>query len=341
MPQPNLLLAGFVKCGTTSLAKYLAHHPAVLVPAAKELYYLVDGDSPLASMRAAIDRMSAADRCLKPGPCRYSDYFPTGAGERYALDATPHYYSQTAALEYARAQRNAKLVFMIRDPVARVVSSFRFFRGMFQEYPAASFEGFVEALLDMDGKRDAYRRRIRKAFFRYLFDVELDMGCFERHFARWRSVVDDKRMFIGTMEEIRDNPRQLMRRLCSFLDLDAAIYDTFHFTPYMQSYAVRSPLLQRLSRRVGREDLMRYDRLDRHHSPFHRVVNDSARRVLDGIYQTIQVGRGAEIDRRAAERLYDFYLPHNLRLRDRYGIDYVAPGRAAEELRPASATALG
>jgi len=340
MPQANLLLAGFDKCGTTSLAKYLAHHPGVLVPAAKELYYLIDGDSPLASMRVAIDRMVAAERSEKAGPCSYSDYFPVGVGERYCLDATPHYYSQNAALDYARANPDVKVIFMIRDPVARIVSSYRFYCGMFQEYPPESFSGFVDALLDVDGKRDAYRHRIPKAFFRYLFDVELDMGWYERHFSRWRSVVGRQRMFIGTMEELREVPGVLMRRLCRFLDLDAAIYDTFDFTPYMQSYEVRRPRLQRLSRWLSREDLMRYDRIERYHSPFHRIVNQAARRALDGLYRRMQVGRSAEVDHRSTAHLYDFYLPHNRRLRNAYGIDYadcVVPAVAARELRHAAA----
>lgn len=332
MFQPNLLLVGFVKCGTTSLAKYLANHPGVLTPATKELYYLTDDGSPLRSMLAAINRMRAAEPCHSTPPWRYADYFPPNAGQRYAIDATPHYYSQAAALDYARDHRDVKIIFMVRDPVARLVSSYRFFRGMFQEYPEVSLAGFVDALLDVDEKRDVYRRRIRKEFFRYLFDVELDMGCYERHFATWLSAIDGGRVFIGTMEELRDSPKALMRRLCCFLDLDGTIYETFGFTPYMQSYAVRLPLLQRLGRRFGKEDLMRYDRIDRYQSPFHSIANDRIRKILDHVYQRLQTRHPDDIDICALRRLHDFYLPYNLRLRDRYGIDYVGAGIDAQQL---------
>jgi hypothetical protein len=304
MPQPNLLLAGFVKCGTTSLAKYLGHHPAVLVPVANELYYLIDRDSPLASTRAAIGRMRSAAHSINGHPCGYPDYFPVRNGERYALDATPHYYPQTAALDYARADPDVKVVFMIRDPVARLVSSYRSIHGMLQEYPPASFERFVDTLLDANAKCNAYRRRIRRAYFRYLFDVELDMGCYERHFARWRSAIGRERMFIGTMEEFREVPGVLMRRLCRFLGLDPATYDAFDFAPEAR---------------------------------FNRVMDQAAWVALDGSCRNIQIGRAPDLDHRTLARLYDFYLPHNRRLRDAYGIDYVMPGLSPKELRAAAA----
>jgi hypothetical protein len=228
MPDPNLLLVGFVKCGTTSLSMHLAAHPDISTPAIKELYHLIDGSSPLTSMRPAVNRQTGDERLPNPSARSYSEHFPI-ENRRYALDATPWYYSQEVALRYATCNPGVKTIFMLRDPVRRIVSSYRFFQGMLQEYPAGSFTEFVEALLDKYDTQSGYRMRIRKDFFRYAFDCELDMGCYERHISKWRSAIGEKRVFIGKMEDLRDDPKRLMIRLCSFLDLDPVIYSEFDF----------------------------------------------------------------------------------------------------------------
>src|SRR4051812_36912141 len=98
LSNPNLLIVGFVKCGTTSLAKYLTDHPQVAAPVAKELYYLIDEDSDLQSMQPIINTLAFGRNAKGAGG--YIDFFPDTAGCRYALDATPFYYSQQAALDY-------------------------------------------------------------------------------------------------------------------------------------------------------------------------------------------------------------------------------------------------
>ena len=39
MSFPNLLIAGFPKCGTTSLHHYLSEHPQIYMPKQKELHF--------------------------------------------------------------------------------------------------------------------------------------------------------------------------------------------------------------------------------------------------------------------------------------------------------------
>ena len=39
MKKPNFIIAGFPKCGTTSLHHYLNEHPAIFMPEQKELHF--------------------------------------------------------------------------------------------------------------------------------------------------------------------------------------------------------------------------------------------------------------------------------------------------------------
>lgn len=321
MPDANLLLVGFVKCGTTSLSMHLAAHPDISTPAIKELYHLIDSSSPLASMRPAVSRQTGDERLPNLSTRSYSEHFPI-ENRRYALDATPWYYSQEVALRYASCNPGVKTIFMLRDPVKRIVSSYRFFQGMLQEYPTGSFTDFVEALLDKDNTKSQYRMRIRKDFFKYAFDSELDMGCYERHISKWLSAVGEKRVFIGKMEDLRDDPKRMMIRLCSFLDLDPVIYSEFDFAAYFQSYNVRFGFLQKIGRRLAREDPMRYDRLGQSHTPFHPIAGHRTRRLFERVYRILQE-RQDRIEPRAIDLLAEFYRPHNVRLRERFSIDYV------------------
>jgi len=323
LDHPNLLIVGFVKCGTTSLAKYLSHHPDVAVPVAKELYVLLDPGSPFQSMQPVIDGL-AFGAGPRPAGKRYIDYVPRVGACRYALDATPYYYAQEAAVRYTEDHDDVRIIFMTREPASRLLSSYRFFKEMYQEYADGTFEEFVEALLSGDGRHDAYRQRIRKEFFRRSFDIELDMGCYAEHITGWIRRVERDRILVGSMEELRDRPWAFMARVCEFLQVEAGVYRDFAFQPYMQSYEVRIPLLQKLGRRLAREDPMRYDRIARYQSPFHRIPTGALRRLLDGAYKRLQHrGRDDRHYQAAMAALRAYYLPHNLTLRTGYGIDYV------------------
>ena len=39
MKKPNFIIAGFPKCGTTSLYHYLNEHPQIFMPNQKELHF--------------------------------------------------------------------------------------------------------------------------------------------------------------------------------------------------------------------------------------------------------------------------------------------------------------
>lgn len=204
---PNLLLVGFAKCGTTSLAKYLTDHPEVAVPVAKELYVLIDEQSGFRSMQPVIDKLTfGVDE--RPTRKEYIDFFPERAGCRYALDATPFYYSQDAALTYARERPDVRVAFMVRDPAHRIFSSFQYFQNVFQEYPDGPFEEFVDALLDPRGG-GTYRDRIKKPFFRKLFDDELETGDYEQHISKWIDAIGRDRIYIGKLEHLNASPSHL------------------------------------------------------------------------------------------------------------------------------------
>jgi hypothetical protein len=114
-PLPDFLILGAQKAGTSSLYARLATHPRVVPALRKEVHYFDTGP---------------ADR-----PDRYRAFFPT-ADERVAVEhdlgspvltgeATPYYLSHPAAPARARSVvPDARLIAVLRDPVARAVSGY-------------------------------------------------------------------------------------------------------------------------------------------------------------------------------------------------------------------------
>ncbi|GAB3222192.1 hypothetical protein GCM10027447_08840 [Glycomyces halotolerans] len=111
---PGLLLCGGQRCGTTSLYRALAQHPAVLKPVFHKGVHYFD---------------TAYDR----GPSWYRAHFPTKAAARrvaehtglapIAFESSPYYlYHPLAARRFVRDLPDVKVIVLVRDPVERAWS---------------------------------------------------------------------------------------------------------------------------------------------------------------------------------------------------------------------------
>ncbi|MBE9136011.1 sulfotransferase [Nodosilinea sp. LEGE 07088] len=103
MIQPSFFIVGAPKCGTTALCKYLNRHPDIFIPEFKELHYF---DTDLNTKKQA---NSLPD---------YLALFEAGA-EKVCGEGSPTYlYSKTAAEEIYAFNPQAKIIIMLREPVA-------------------------------------------------------------------------------------------------------------------------------------------------------------------------------------------------------------------------------
>jgi hypothetical protein len=108
---PNFLIIGAMKAGTTSLYAYVRAHPQVFMPETKELDYFIDSLN------------------WNKGQAWYERQF-AGAGDAVAVgEASPHYasgqWAEVASGHIADVLPDARLVYVLRDPLARMVSHHR------------------------------------------------------------------------------------------------------------------------------------------------------------------------------------------------------------------------
>lgn len=105
---PNLYFVGTSKAGSTWLYELFAAHPDTYVPVAKDLYFW--------------------DRYYEFGCNWYLRHF-RDAEARYAVDISHDYmYSPLAISRIARACPDARVMCILREPVSRAISTYRFLR---------------------------------------------------------------------------------------------------------------------------------------------------------------------------------------------------------------------
>jgi hypothetical protein len=103
---PSFIIIGAQRAGTSSLFRYLCQHPEVRRPLRKEIdYFSASYSEPLSWYRA---------------------HFPLRLSRGVTFEATPQYAVHPLAAERCHAALpDAKLVFSVRDPLARAISSHR------------------------------------------------------------------------------------------------------------------------------------------------------------------------------------------------------------------------
>ena len=106
---PNLIVIGGLKCGTTSLHHYLALHPQIAMSRPKELNFFV------------------AELNWDLGPDWYASHFDRAAPVRG--ETSPHYtnlprFQGVADRMRATLGGEARIVYMVRDPVDRILSHY-------------------------------------------------------------------------------------------------------------------------------------------------------------------------------------------------------------------------
>jgi hypothetical protein len=189
---PDFLVISPPKTGSTWLADNLRCHPQLFVPPTKEIRYF-----------------SSFFKSFDLG--WYLDQFVAGAG-RMKGEASPSY----AALPVSRVRLvrrlfpGVKLVFLMRDPIARAWSHARHAH-LYQE---GNFASCTSAMVDVSEAQWQGN---------CLLDWNLTSGDYLGQLRRWLAVFPREQVFIGFYESIAERPHALLRELFGFLGVEPNI----------------------------------------------------------------------------------------------------------------------
>jgi hypothetical protein len=253
---PNLITPGVGKAGTTSLFWYLSQHPDICPSDVKEPRYfapLVFGE-PL-------------------GPLGdYARHFTACDEERYVMEASPQYFHggrpMIAAIKDVLGQ--PRVIVVLRDPVARFWSSYRFAKARLRLPAAATFESYLAASEKILEERPARTRENRPYW-------TLAGGLYVEYLGDWLEAFgDDVRVLF--FEHLAKQPQRELAELCRWLDIDDTVVEGFDYAVENKTVMFRSRFLQRIALGLNSERILRQQRwLKRPLRRLYYAVNRSRR----------------------------------------------------------------
>lgn len=206
-----MILAGTMRGGTTSLFQYLAEHPQIVPSRRKEVHFF--------------------DHEHRRGAAWYRWQFRSWPGPHLPrFESTPYYMFEPRVPARLRALLpDARLLFLLRDPVERAFSHYRKNRRDGRE-PL----GFAEALAVEDERLAGEEERML-ADPTYVSPLHQyysyrRRGEYATQLARWREHFPSAQMLVLDAGRLFVNPRDTLRLVTSFLGLDP--WEPASFSPH-------------------------------------------------------------------------------------------------------------
>jgi len=181
----DFLVPGFSKCGTTSLCALLNQHPDIFIPDEKEPLFFIHADH--------LDKLGWYQSLFAAAP----KHARCGEGSTFYTSVTHEVGSRDRILAFNPA---VKLIFIARDPIARIESSFR-------EYHHSGSHFGLNTPYDIETALDMLPELISDS-------------CFWSRLNNYRQRVADDNILLVFLEDLKANPLAVMQRCFTFLGVD-------------------------------------------------------------------------------------------------------------------------
>jgi hypothetical protein len=205
---PNLIVIGAMKCGTSSMHSYLSAHPEIRMSRTKEINFF------------------GRDDRWQLGPEWYRSHFSASA--RFRGESCPDYSKFPRFAEVPGRMKqlvpDVKLIYLVRDPVERILSHYLHARESGREPRAID-----AALSCFDHNKYIEPSRYYTQLQRYL-----------RYFP-------DEQIHIVSTEDMRQDRRGTLRDVFRFLGVDESFHSAHHDAAYHVSIH-RGPLRRLIGR---------------------------------------------------------------------------------------------
>ena len=185
MSPPDYVILGAMKCGTSTLAAQLGEQEGIFMTTPKEPGYF------------------SHDEVFAKGPDWYAALFEAAAPGDLRGEASTHYAKlpdlPRAAERLSAAAPGAKLIYLIRDPVARALSH------LVHEWSFGKME------LDADAALDRHPELI-------------EYGLYGRQMEPWVEAMGAEAIHVDTLEAMHADPQALMDRVGRFLGREDLVW---------------------------------------------------------------------------------------------------------------------
>jgi hypothetical protein len=226
---PNFLIIGAQKAGTTSLLNYLSRHPDIFVPDDKEISCFYDD--------------KGYNSRFKNFP--YEKYFSAWKGQKYAGNAPVNtmYFSGTTSKNIYSFNPEMKLIAILRNPIDRAYSAYWYF-----VHDGVETESFESALKREEEiiKRGTFEER---ADFTYV-----SHGYYLNQLLPFFELFEKNQILILFYDDFKEDPRISLMEIYSFLGLEERYPQELLHKKYNVASAPRFTFLHNL---VYRDNLIK------------------------------------------------------------------------------------
>ena len=201
-PLPDFLVLGAQKAGTTALYAYLRWHPGITGPSWKEVSFF--------------------DRHWWRGEAWYRGQFPLRSRGRLVGEASPSYLFHPLAPERVRSLvPEARLVALVRDPVARAYSHYQHEVALGRE--PLSFEDALAAEPEPDAGRGRAPRRRPARLQPALGGITRTSpaAVYAEQLERWLEVFPREQLLVVRTEDLGERPAETYAAILAFLGAEA------------------------------------------------------------------------------------------------------------------------
>ena len=301
----KLVIGGAPKCGTSSLFRWLEAHPQLQGSSPKETFYFIEPHLPLAK---------PGGNFATDGWAGYRKFFPGTNEGKHWFEGTTHYlYSESARKILSSMAEPPLMVFLIRKPEARILSSFNFTKNNLAALDSeVTFAEYTELLLE--GKADQLAPRFHRGDSAYVLPRDLENSRYLEHLRKWREAVGEDKVKVLLFEQMRTEPGHAITRLCNSIGVDADVYKSFNFSASNETISVKNPALHRLARKWGQ-----------------LLPSSVLKKLLKTLYFKGQSAPPPKQDERISlARLEEYFRPWNEKLESEFGVD-ISLWRGAEK----------
>lgn len=225
-----LIIGGSTKCGTTSVFNYFEYHPQVCPCVMKESRYFWTGNYPLSKISRSQEKSKG-----------FTALFKNCKNNQVRIEATPDYlYAAESALLIHKELQHCKLVFMLRNPLTRLNSWYRFaiVNGLLPK--ETTFESYI--LLQQNSTNENLPQHLRA----------LEQGKYSGYIEKYLEVFGKEKILITYYEDLVANPVQLCSEIARFAGIDEHYFTDFDFKIFNKTVSAKSVGAHRLFRKFKR-----------------------------------------------------------------------------------------
>jgi Sulfotransferase domain len=288
MKLPNLVIAGVVKAGTTSVYSYLSLHPDICCSTVKETCYF------------SYYRYGQWDSRYKNTNNQfqqYQQYFSNCEQQKYVMEATPGYFE--GGMKVAQAIKNTlgnnvKIIIILREPVSRLISFFKYKKSMLELDSKISLDEYLrqcEALSPLE--------RIKQENDTYW---GIEGGFYANYLEDWLNVFGES-IYLTFFDELISDPKLFLSKMYNWLEIDNTILEAQELTVENKSLGYKNKYLQQLALFIN----LKAEKFWR--------ANSGIKSILRDIYHNLNgLPHQEKISEQTLNYLQSLYQPYNQKL---------------------------